>query len=147
MLSLALFAALGAYQTFGLEIRGCYDADTCRVDIIDSKAVGPETVVITKTLNQMVRLCDINAPEMRGVNGETKARAVAARDTLMRWLREAKKLELRLLSDSKCHPESDVCGQKDKYGRWLVWIVADGEVLNQKLVDAGLAVDYHIKCQ
>src|SRR3982750_3557797 len=105
---------------------GCYDGDTCTFDVTisDEEQDLPfnlrQRMVLTRT-NQKVRLCDINAPEMKG---PAVAAATKARDDLLRWIKAAKTLELFIAQRSTC--EDDLCDKTEKYGRLLGWIVADG---------------------
>ena len=82
MLAIVAAVALGQVQTFDMKLLSCYDADTCRVDFIETRKVGPETLVMVVTLDQPVRLCDINAPEIRGGEAVTKEKAKRSRDVL-----------------------------------------------------------------
>jgi len=123
--------------TYPIDVADCYDADTCTVTIHSTVAVQiiDTTVGVTVTIGPTkVRLCDIDAPERRG---ETLTIAKFSRSKLLEWIRAATRVELEL-------PKGDV---RDKYGRLLGWIIADGVNLNQRLVDEGLAQEYRIKCE
>ncbi|HSC13512.1 MAG TPA: thermonuclease family protein [Gammaproteobacteria bacterium] len=122
------------YREFAARVTDCYDGDTCTLEIVEP------TVSIFATFDlthrDSARLCDVNAPELRG---ETLTVAKFSRDRLLEWIRAAKDLRFR--------PALDKSGRarREKYGRLLGWLVADGVVLNDRLVSEGLAVRY-IEC-
>lgn len=128
MLALAL-----VLLSLPVTVDGCYDADTCRISISQPTIWGVNVVLPA----QAVRLCDINAPELRG---PTSAEGIKSRDALISWIAAAKAIEFQ--------PALDKNGQasKDKYGRWLGWLVADGIELNARLVKEGYAVVYREQC-
>jgi endonuclease YncB( thermonuclease family) len=115
----------------------CYDADTCRLDI--HLGLG---LVMT---DQPVRLCDIDAPEMRVL--EQKAAAIVARDWLLGQLRATPTIEVQVSQKRTCVASRGVCDQRDKYGRWLVYLVAGGVNLNRRLVELGYAKPYVEECR
>ena len=123
-----------APREFVARVPDCYDGDTCTLEIVE-----PAVSIFASfdlTHRDSARLCDVNAPELRG---ETLTVAKFSRDRLLEWIRAAKELRFR--------PALDKSGRarREKYGRLLGWIVADGVVLNDKLVAMGLAVRY-IEC-
>jgi endonuclease YncB( thermonuclease family) len=132
--ALALFMVAAA-GSFPAAVIDCYDGDTCRVEILErsSSLFGPD---LTLTWRESARLCDINAPE---ITGATKASGEKSRAALMSWLQAAKVIEVR-------PPVKNGRALREKYGRLLVWLVADGVNLNDKLVDEGLAVRY-LECK
>lgn len=116
------------------ELIECHDGDTCRFNIQISQTeidlgmgVWQRTVTVLK--NQTVRLCDIDAPELATREGPN------ARDALLSWLRSAKRVEVKLT------------GGREKYGRLLGWLYADGESLNDRMVKQGFASTYKLLCQ
>ena len=87
------------------------------------------------THHDSVRFCNINASEMKGATLEAAKRS---RDALLSWIRAAKSVTLRpVLKNGKA--------DREKYGRLLGWLIADGVNLNERLVAEGLAVPY-IEC-
>ncbi len=139
-LLLSLFAS--APKVYPARFVECYDGDTCTFDITvsDEQQDLPfnlrQRIVLTKT-NQKVRLCDINAPEMKG---PANAAATKARDDLVDWIRNAKTLELQIAQRTSC--ADALCDKTEKYGRLLGWIVADGINLNQQQLQRGNAAPY-----
>jgi len=124
------------YATF----HSCYDGDTCYFDFHLSAAVGLGISLGAVMPKQGVRLCDIDAPEIRGGTAESKAAAVKARDAMTSWLLSAKEIYVEIPQRKNCDPAIHVnCDRTEKYGRWLGYIYADGVNLNQKLMDEGLA--------
>ena len=111
----------------------CYDGDTCRFTIqvrTDDVSLGFSMWqhIITEMRDQRIRLCDINAPEM------PEPPAERARQQLTAWVKEAKVIELQLT------------GTREKFGRLLGWLYADGVNLNERMVKEGFAEPYHILC-
>lgn len=134
MLSLILTLLITA-PDYRVTIHDCHDGDTCTVDVFMVDAVFE---VATILMNQHVRLCDINAPE---IIGATQPAGAKSRDWLREQLLGAK--EVRFVpSVSKSTGDA----MRDKYGRWLGWFIADGVNLNEELVRQGLAADYKEKC-
>lgn len=139
ILSSTLFA-----QDYKVEFLRCYDGDTCYFNIVlEDKhedlgmSVFHDSKIYLK--EQRVRFCDINAPEMHG--SETEA-ATKARDTLSEWIRTAKTLTLQVPQKSTCVMGSGDCDSREKYGRWLGYVIADGVSLNARMVTEGLAQPY-----
>lgn len=133
----ALLLAVLASQPLPARVTGCYDGDTCRVDVTlaDRSAELPfglsERVILTQR-DMQVRLCDIDAPEIRG-GGDA---AIRARDDLLRWIGEAETVTLLVAQKPQCAAD---CELLDKYGRTLGWLIADGANLNTRQVRAGNA--------
>lgn len=114
------------------DVISCHDGDTCTVDITledteRSLGLGITQYVKTMLRKQIIRLCDIDAPELATDRGP------AARDKLLSLI-QGKKIEVRLT------------GTRDKYGRLLGYILADGVELNSKMRETGFAVDY-MRCK
>lgn len=85
------------------------------------------------SVTEILRLYGINAPELRG---DTHDAAVKSRDYVINRLNEAKKIEILTFR---------VDGYKTKhgkYGRYLAEVYVDDVMLNQELLDKGLAVPY-----
>jgi len=123
------------YTTF----HSCYDGDTCYFDFHLSAAVGLGVSLGAVMPKQGVRLCDIDAPEIRGGTDESKAAARKARDALTKWLKDAREVYVEIPQKRNCDPTVHVnCDRTEKYGRWLGYIYADGVNLNEKLRSEGL---------
>jgi endonuclease YncB( thermonuclease family) len=141
------FALVGQLKVYPVEFVECYDGDTCTFHILletrtTDMGMGIEEVTLVKMVHQKVRLCDISAPEIRPL--KTRAEATKSRDQLVAWINDAKRLEL-WMPQKKCGDH--LCGKKGKYGRWLGYVFADGINLNAKMVEAGLATSYALKCE
>lgn len=93
------------------------DGDTIRLDL--------DLGFNTWRMNEPYRLARVNSPELSTVEG------IAARDALKQFLVG------RALTGTK--KLTVVCHGKDKYGRWLIELVADNENVNDWLVRNGLA--------
>jgi len=104
-------------------VHSVYDGDTCTLDI----DLGLN-IIIRK---EKVRLYGINTPELRGVDEETKAEGIAARDWLQDQLDGADEILIRTHKD-----------KSGKYGRLLGELLADGINLNETLVELGMANVY-----
>lgn len=123
------------YATF----HSCYDGDTCYFDFHLGAAVGLGISLGAVMPKQGVRLCDINAAEIKGGTAATRAKAKRVRDTLKRWLRDAKSISVAIPQKPNCDPNIHAnCDLTEKYGRWLGYVIADGVDLNKKLLDKGL---------
>ena len=75
--------------------------------------------------HQRLRFHGINTPELRSRDEDERSRAVLARDFVERWL-EGKNLYIQTY-------------KSDVFGRYLARIYAEGECLNDVLVEHGLA--------
>lgn len=145
---LPLIAALISQPaTYPAELVKCYDGDTCTIDIrlqVETSTIGMGIVRRTEMwfLSQKTRLCGVQAPEIR--SKATKKAALKSRDTLLGWIRCAKKLTVKMPT-KKC--DLGRCPKKGKYGRWLVWLYADGVSLNEKMVEEGWARPYGSGCR
>lgn len=112
----------------------CHDGDTCRLNIVLSESqmdlgLGIWQSTRTELRDQVVRLCDINAPELATPDGPR------SRDVLVARLKVAKTVAVELT------------GGRDKYGRLLGWLYADEVPLNQYMVQSGYAAPYKILCE
>ena len=126
-------------RSYTAVFHSCFDGDTCYFDFHLSASVGLGISLGAVMPKQGLRLCDIDAPEISGGTVETKAAAKVARDTLSKWLSEAKILRVDIPQKNNCDPAIHYnCDQTEKYGRWLGYIYADGVNLNQKLLGLGL---------
>ncbi len=144
-LALALLSA-PVLKDYSVIFKGCYDGDTCTFDVIidDTTAqfgFGVTQRTITTRVGQKVRLCDINAPEMKP--GPNPA-AIKARDDLVNAIRGAKKVILKVPQKANCDGKS--CDNFEKYGRLLGYIYADGVNLNRAQLMKDNAVPF-MKCQ
>jgi len=138
LILMTIMLATTPLKTYDVSLVYCYDGDTCNLNF----HLGFGAVLV----DQGVRLCDIDTPEMR--YAEQKPAAIAARDALVSWMKAAKKLEIQVPQKSNCLAGAgELCDKTGKYGRWLVYIIADGVNLNQKLVKEGFAAEYGLKCQ
>lgn len=93
-----------------------YDGDTIRVDIDLGFGIWKK--------NEPIRLYGIDAPEIRG---SERVEGLKSRD----WLRTIIlncEFEIKTFKD-----------KKGKYGRYLAEILKDGENINHRLVNEGLA--------
>jgi endonuclease YncB( thermonuclease family) len=123
------------YATF----HSCYDGDTCYFDFHLGAGVGLGVSLGAVLPKQGVRLCDIDAPEIRGGTAASKAAARKARDALASWLKAAKDIQVEIPQKNNCDYTLHVnCDKTEKYGRWLGYIWADGVNLNKKLLENGL---------
>ncbi len=102
--------------TYVAHITAVYDGDTVTANIDLGLGIWKN--------KEKLRLCRINAPEVRG---ETRAQGLVARD----WLRNRildERVIVRTIHD-----------KKGKYGRYLAEIWHSGENINDLLVANGLA--------
>lgn len=97
-----------------------HDGDTLTLDI--------DLGLRIWAIKQVVRLAGINAPEL---SGASRVAGIAARD----WLRERVMFREVLLRTEK--PDS-----REKYGRWLGWIVCEGWDVNRLMIEHGHAQAY-----
>lgn len=100
----------------------CYDGDTCTVSLPGLPDVFGDHLAI--------RLVGIDAPEIKGHCEKEKELAAQARNLLNQRLKQAQVIQLRHTA-------------RDKYFRLLAEVVADGEELNELLLQRGLAVPYN----
>jgi len=136
--TLILAAALTAQGEYSASFVSCYDGDTCTFNV----HLGMDVVLV----DQHVRFCDVNTPEIRPL--ATREAATKARDALVGWLKEAKKVVLRVPQKKNCNVAAGDtgCDKRGKYGRWLVYVLADTINLNQRLVTEGFAESY-LECE
>jgi micrococcal nuclease len=130
MLAFILTALVSQAQwsTFPAQIHSCYDGDTCSATI----HLGMGVAVV----DQRLRLCGVQAPELRGSSRSKGARSQAA---LWGWIQEAQTIQVSMLRKDNCRIN---CEEKGKYGRWLARIIADGADLNERLIREGFAKRY-----
>ena len=137
-----MFASVANAQEFKryyATYHSCYDGDTCYFDFHVGAGVGLGVSLGAVLPKQGVRLCDIDAPEIRGGTAETKIAAKAVRDMISSWLSDAKSIEVEIPQKSRCDHTLHVnCDKTEKYGRWLGYIWADGVNLNEKLLEKGV---------
>lgn len=120
----------------------CHDGDTCTFNLVLEETVSNLPIPgvqaqRTSTLvvhNQVIRLCDIDSPELHGPD---HAAALQARDHVVALLREAA---------AQGNLQVKLAGTTDKYGRWLAWVIADGVDVGTDLRKSGLARPYPQKC-
>ena len=105
----------------------CYDGDTCDFDIL----LGIDVVV-----RQRVRLCGIDAPEIRG---EEKQQGKVAHAFVLEMLMAAQTIILQVPQRSNCQRSLRSCDVRGKYGRLLADVIADEQSVNRALLQAGLA--------
>jgi micrococcal nuclease len=106
-----------------VQYKDCYDGDTCTFDLRLGLGVG--------LYDQQVRLCDIDAPELRDTANKTAA--VRSRNFLRDALAKAEQLWVVIYG-------------KDKYGRWLGEIFVDGYSINKTMVSKNYAALYEDSC-
>jgi len=147
MPALLLALVLGGFNTYTVQLVSCYDGDTCDFNFVFPVSAEPglslkiETTVTA--VAQTVRFCDVNAPEIRPL--DTREAGTRSRDALVAWLKAAKVITIQIPQEKTC-PKPGYCDAKEKYGRWLGYVLADGVNLNQKLIADGLAVSF-MSCQ
>ena len=141
---LAIIAAASppATKIYPAIFRSCYDGDTCSFDLVLSDVTSDigagitQRIVIVKT--DKVRLCDINAPEIKP--GPNPA-AIKARDDLTKWISSAKALMVEVPQKPNC-VSGAACDKVEKYGRLLGYVIADGVNLNERQLATGNAVPF-----
>lgn len=130
---LTILTAQTAPREYAIRVLDCHDADTCNVDIVE-----PGVSVFAPfdlTHHDTVRFCNVNAPELKGATLEA---AKKSRDAVLGWIRAAKVMMLRpAMKNGRA--------MREKYGRLLGWLIADGANLSERLIAEGLAVGY-IEC-
>lgn len=109
--------------TWRFPMKACrvYDADTL-MDVSLDLGFG-------LSISITARLYGINAPEVRGPE---RKRGIVARE----WLQARLDLATDVMIETRPVGERAV----GKYGRWLVVIWADGDNINETLIDEGHAV-------
>jgi len=105
------------------KIVSVYDGDTFRVDLDSIKY--PD--IIGKHIS--VRIADIDTPELKSKNKDTKQLAIVSRDFSKKQLLSAKKIVLTKV-------------RRDKYFRILAVVLVDGVDLSKLLLDQKLAKLY-----
>src|SRR5687768_1084968 len=126
ILLLALLSVTPAPATnkiYRAVLKQCFDGDTCFFDIelsTDVKDVGLDVQVVNTIwlLKQRVRFCDIDAPEVNP--RATREAGLKSRDALLAILMKATELELLVMGE-------------DSFGRWLVYVIADGAYVNSMM--------------
>ena len=101
-------------------VRSIYDGDTMRLDM--------DLGLRTWIRNEPVRLAGIDAPEIRG---EERPQGLAARDWLVERIPPGTAILVQTYKDAR-----------GKYGRWLVDIWYEDVLVNQEMVELGLAQAY-----
>lgn len=120
----------GTFRVYDVKLRRCYDGDTCYFDIY----LGFGNVM----LDQAVRLCDIDTPEIRPL--VTREAAEQSRLALVNWIYAATEIELHVLQKKDCRiTDNKMCDDDGKFGRYLVYIYGDGRNLNAAMVEDGHA--------
>ena len=118
-----LLSQIITHQLYPVSVISIYDGDTMTVNI---------QLPLDITLrNQTVRFCDIDTPEIN--RKETKEVALISKKRLVEIVNQSESLNL------------DIRG-KDKYGRWLVYFIADSVNVNNLLLTENLAKSYNLKC-
>lgn len=113
--------AITLYE-YWAQINRIVDADTFDMAV----AVG-----FNCTFNNRFRLVGINCPETYGVkkNSDEYKAGLAAVNAVKQLVQEGDWVEVKVFF-----------GEKEKYGRWLCEVIANGESLNEKLLTQGHAV-------
>lgn len=147
---LTWIVALLVVEMPGLEARGtpwyradfhsCDDGDTCRF----SFRLGLNSILA----DQRVRLCDIDAPEMRG---DWKPLAEDSRRTLVAWIESASHLYVEVPQLKDCKPRG-LCDKRDGFGRLLGWVWACTPAgncinLNEQMVEREFAKKSKHRCR
>ena len=133
-LLLALLLSSTATRDYDAKLVDCYDGDTCTFDI----QLGLGVVLARQT----IRFCDINTPEIRPL--ATREEATKVRDNVLHLIKSARVVKLRIPQKKTC--EENNCDDKGKYGRWLAYVIIDGNNLNKIMLDQGWAVEWKEKC-
>lgn len=115
------------------------DGDTCvfhvKTEVI-SRTVGLDVELRTQIrwMNQRIRFCGINAPEL---TGPPKVDGQKALDFVNEILKQAKKIQV-VVPHTACPQAS--CVRRDSFGRIVGTVLVDGVSLSQKLIDSNHAV-------
>ena len=112
------FICINSISAKEIEVKfsGCVDGDTAKF--------------IYKEEEITARFLAIDTPETVHPTKEEEEYGKEASEYTCRKIKEANKITLEFDDDSD---------EKDKYGRYLVWIFVDGNLLQEKLVSKGLA--------
>ena len=128
LLTFLVFTPSYATKNYGhlnnVEFIECYDGDTCYFNIPEWHALVGERLP--------VRLLGIDTPEIKGKCQQEKLLAKQAKHWINERLHNAKQIELRQI-------------QRGKYFRVVAEIWADGENINQALINKSFAVTYQGK--
>jgi len=120
----------GTFRVYDAKLRRCYDGDTCYFDVY----LGFGHVM----MDQVVRLCDIDTPEIRPL--VTRDVAEEAKQVLQGWIFAGTEIELHVLQKNDCRiTDNKMCDDGGKFGRYLVYIYVDGRNLNAAMVEDGHA--------
>lgn len=125
-LALALLAVPVQMDMYDVDVTECYDGDTCTINIY----LGFDLVL----KNQKVRLCDINAPEIRPL--KSREAAQKAKDRLVELISSAGLIRLGIPGLFK----------RDSFGRILGYLYADGINLSHLLLKEGLVNPFKKSC-
>jgi len=137
MITLLLATMLAQTHPYSASVVDCYDGDTCTVNF----HLGLHQVAVS----QKLRLCDVDAPEIRRTS--TREDGIASRDALLAMIIKAKIIVIELAQKPECNRSAELdCDMKDSFGRWLGYLIVDGENLNEWLLDEGYAVEYAKRC-
>ena len=132
LLLITIFSS-NVFKDYRIEFIECYNGDTCKFNIYLGMGV-----ILTK---QVVRLCDINAPEKH--NKQIDA-AEIAKQRLTILINMSDNIYLRIPQKHNCNDSS--CDKKSKYGHWLGYIIVDNKNVNQILLDEKLVEEWKDKC-
>ena len=106
------------------KVVGVHDGDTITVEV---------DLGFNVTVTEILRFYGINAPELHGAS---HAAGIASRDYVAKRLNDAKKIEILTFR------VDDYKTKTGKYGRYLAEVYVDDVMLNQELLDKGLAVPF-----
>jgi len=148
---LATLTAPAAAPWYPAKLVDCYDGDTCTFHFMkygEIKLLGAIVSIQIERRPEVVRLCDINTPEVRGEEKET---GKISRTQLLIWLQEANVIFVEVPQRKGDCGVKYACDLRDKYGRLLGWLWACDKGsnctnLNARLVFHGLAEPSKIRC-
>lgn len=125
---MTLFLALSVIYTFSrAQLVACTDGDTCRFNFHEWH---PVMGAVTYR-NHTVRLAGVDAPELHPARCEAKRElGQKARDRLLALLRGAHSISVEVLK------------ARDKYGRMIAKVRADGQDVAETLIAEGLGRKY-----